>query len=121
MLAFAVLIRTRAHLRVTLVTLALGSLVFGLYSFYSYLTKGSTYLSEGLGATGGAADHNYFAVYQVIALPAALALAVLERNRMRRILWYAVLVVIGLSVVASLSRTGLIALTGAIVLTLALP
>lgn len=121
MLAFALLVRTKRQLVLTFVTLAVGSLVFGAVSFYGYVQQGHTYLAEGLGATGGSSDHNYFAVYQVVALPAVLALTVLERRRARRPLWFAALGVIVLSVAASLSRTGLIALAGAVLLTLLLP
>jgi O-antigen ligase len=121
MTTFAVLVRTKRQFMITFGALAVGSLVFGLISFYGYMKQGSTYLDEGIGATGGSSDHNYFAVYQVVALPAVLALTVLDRNRPRRILWFGVLGVIVLSVAASLSRTGLIALVGAVLLTLLLP
>jgi O-antigen ligase len=119
--SFAVIVRTKRQFMLTFGALAVGSLVFGLISFYGYVKQGHTYLAEGVGATGGSSDHNYFAVYQVVALPAVLALTVLEHNRMRRLLWFAALGVIVLSVAASLSRTGLIALVGAVLLTLFLP
>lgn len=121
MVTFAVLIRTKRELHIVFVSLGVGALIFGAVSFVGYVTQGSTYLAEGLGATGGASDHNYFAVYQVVALPAVLALTALERRRSRRVLWFAVVGVIVLSVVASLSRTGLLALGGAVLLTLVLP
>lgn len=115
-LAFAVLVRRREQLRMIFVTFAFGSLAFGILSFVTYVTSSGTERASGLQG-----DPNYFAVYQVIALPAALSLASLERRPGRRLALYGVIAVIVLSVVSSLSRTGLVALVGVILATLLVP
>ena len=121
MLAFAVLVRTREQVVATFVMLALGSLVFGLTAFVAYVTSSGSFFESNLGATGLQGDHVYFAVYQVLALPAALALAALERSSVRRGFYYGVVGVIAVSIVASLSRTGLVMLAAVIAATLLLP
>lgn len=121
MLAFAILVRQRAHLKLVFLTFALAALAFGVVSFASYLAVGWDYVEEGLGATGLQGDKNYFAVYQVLSLPAALTLAALERRSVARAGYYGIVAVIVLSVVASLSRTGFLALAGAVLVTVLLP
>ena len=121
MLTFAVLVRSRRQLKAIFATLAVGSLVFGVVSFVAYVGSSHTYLTEGLGASGLQGDHVYFAIYQVISLPAALALAALERRPERRALYFGVVGIIVLSVVASLSRTGLLVLGVVVLATLLLP
>ncbi len=116
LLAFAVLVRTADQLVAIFAVFAIGSLVFGLVSFATYAASSGAARAQGLQG-----DPNYFAVYQVIALPAALALSARERRPQRRLLYYVVVGVIILSVVSSLSRTGLIALAGVVSLTLLLP
>ncbi|HEY2935380.1 MAG TPA: O-antigen ligase family protein [Gaiellaceae bacterium] len=121
MLTFALLVRTPPQLIQIFRVLALGAFVFGAFSFAGYVTSGSQYLAHGIGAVGLQGDHNYFATYQAFSLSAALLLAALEQRPGRRFFWYAVVAVIALSVVASLSRSGLLALIGAVLVTLALP
>jgi len=116
MLSFAVLVRSRRQLRGIFVVLAAGSLVFGLVSFAAYAASGVATRAAGLQG-----DPNYFAVFQVIALPAALVMTALEQRPGRRLGYYAIVGVIILSVVSSLSRTGLIALSAVVLFTLALP
>ncbi|MDX6510801.1 MAG: hypothetical protein QOE36_305, partial [Gaiellaceae bacterium] len=117
MLAFALLIRTERQLMTIFATIAIGSLVFGLISFFTYVAAGGgAARSHGLDA-----DPNYFAVYQVASLPAALALAAHERRRGRQLFYYGIVGVILLSVVSSLSRTGTVALLGVAAATLVVP
>lgn len=122
-LSFAVLIRTREQLFGVAKVLAVGSAIFGAVAF--------AYYARHAGAGGSAAsindvsnraaglqgDPNYFALYQVVAMPAALVLAA----HTRRLLYYAVVGLIVISVISSLSRSGLLALTIATLLVLALP
>jgi O-antigen ligase len=123
MLTFAVLVRSRQQLLAIFATLAFGALVFGILSFAGYAetaaTSDTVRLSES--AKGLQGDHNFFAVYQVVALPAALVVAAVERRRPLALLYYAVVGVIVLSVVASLSRTGLLTLGVVVLATLVLP
>jgi O-antigen ligase len=114
MLAFALLVRSRRDVRSVLATFAFGAFVFGLVALAEYLSTGGATRASGLQG-----DPNYFAEYQVIALPAVLALAALERRW--RLACYGVAGVIILSVFSSLSRGGLIALVLVIAATIVLP
>src|SRR5207237_1144545 len=78
MLAFAVLVRTREQVVATFVTLALGSLVFGLTAFAAYVTSSGSFFESNLGATGLQGDHVYFAVHQ--PRPDDLQLVELQRR-----------------------------------------
>jgi O-antigen ligase len=87
------------------------AVVLGVVAFTAYVTSH--------GVTRAAAlqgDPNIFAVYELAALPAALALLVVDRRL--RWLSYAALMIIPLGVVASLSRTGFVILVGLLVLVL---
>ncbi|MGB2951829.1 MAG: O-antigen ligase family protein [Gaiellaceae bacterium] len=121
MLTFAVLVRSSAQVLAILATFAVGSLVFGIVSFVEYFRHGSQYFQSGLGATGLQGDHVYFAIYQVISLPAVLALAATDRRPQRQAVYYAIVGVVVLSVVASLSRTGLVVLGSVVFATLLAP
>jgi O-antigen ligase len=128
MVTFAVLVRSRGQLGAIFMTLACGALVFGTLSFAGYAASVNAYRVStdprtlgGIAGSGLQGDHNYFAVYQVVALPPALAIAGLARRATTSAFYYAVVGVIVLSVVASLSRTGLIVLGSVVVVTLLLP
>jgi O-antigen ligase len=116
MLSFAVFVRTTRQLKAIFATYAVGSLIFGIVSFITYYASSGE--QRGSGFQG---DPNYFAVYQVLALPAALALSAFERRPQLRLVYYTIVGVIILSVVSSLSRTGLIALSAVVAATLFLP
>jgi O-antigen ligase len=113
-LAFALLVRSRRDMRGVLATFTFGAFVFGLVALAEYLSTGGATRASGLQG-----DPNYFAEYQVIALPAVLALAALERRW--RLACYGVAGVIILSVFSSLSRGGLVALVVVIAATIVLP
>jgi O-antigen ligase len=127
MITFAVLVRTRAQLGAVFATLSLGAFVFGTLSFVGYATSVNVYKISTdpstlrATASGLQGDHNFFAVYQVMALPAALAAAAITRRGPWRTFCYGVAGVIVLSVAASLSRTGLVMLSFVVVATLFLP
>ena len=120
MLAFALLIRTKQQLVVVFGTLAIGALVFGVISFAGYASAADNY-SQLVRAKGLQGDYNFFALYEVVALPPALVLAARARSAGRVLLFYGVVAAIVLSVVASLSRSGLLALTSVVIATLVLP
>jgi O-antigen ligase len=113
-LAFALLVRGAAQLRAVFLTLVLGSALVGVLSFFHYVAGEAS-------ASGFQGDRNFFALYQVIAIPAALVLAAQSRSPARRLLYYAAISVIVLSVVASESRGGVITLGAATVITLFTP
>ena len=115
-LACVVLIRNIRLLLLVFTTFVAGAGVFGLVSIASYVASGRV-----VGAEGLQGDQNYFALYQVAALPLALALAAMEGRGGRRALLYAVVAIIVLSVVASLSRGGLVTLAVVVGATLLTP
>ena len=121
-LTFAVLIRRRDQLFGVARVLAFGSTIFGLLAFAYYVQHAGSISADATSgrASGLAGDPNYFAIFQIVALPAALVLAASGRTK-RRYLYYGVVGIIVISVFSSLSRTGLIALTVAVLLTLILP
>jgi O-antigen ligase len=115
-LACVVLIRNRRHMQLVFATFVAGAGVFGVISIVSYVASGRSAGGEGLQG-----DQNYFALYQVAALPLALALAAMEDRPGWRSLLYAVVGIIVVSVAASLSRGGLVTLAVVVLATLALP
>ena len=120
MLAFALLVRSKQQIAIVFGTLALGALVFGVISFAGYASAADDY-NQLVRAKGLQGDYNFFALYEVVALPPALVLAARARTPGRVFLFYGVVAAIVLSVVASLSRSGLIALASVVLVTLLLP
>jgi O-antigen ligase len=122
LLTFAVLIRTERQLVAVFSTLAFASFIFGIVAFATYASShGAVSAAETARGSGLQGDPNYFATYQVIALPAALALAVWERRPQWRAAYYGIVAVILVSVVSSLSRGGLVALSVVVAATVLLP
>lgn len=120
MLAFSAWLTSRKELERTLGFLAVAACGVGAFAIFSYLTHASLDVKLGR-ASGGQGDPNFFAAYQVISIPVVLVLASEARQRWRRVLLYiAVAISIG-SVLTTLSRGGLIALTTIVLLTLLLP
>jgi O-antigen ligase len=119
MLSFAAWLSDALELKWILGWLAIASLAVGLYAIETFVSAGSTGLQTR--SAGGAGDPNFFAAYQIFAIPLILVLAgEVERRWLRSGLYLLVLVVIG-SVLTTLSRGGLIALGAITVLTLGLP
>jgi O-antigen ligase len=114
--AFAILVRTEAHVRSVLYAFVISAVVFGAAGYLTYLGS-----AGGARATGLTGDPNQFATYQALSIPAALVLANLEwRPHVRALLYGAV----GLAVVSigtSLSRGGLITLAVIVGATLLVP
>jgi O-antigen ligase len=125
--AFAIIVRTPGQLLAIFVTLGVGALIFGVLSFGGYAASVDVYSEAvdpgklGQSASGLQGDHNLFAVYQVLALPAALTVAALVRRPAWIAFAYTVVAVVVLSVVASFSRTGLLVLAGVVAATLIAP
>jgi O-antigen ligase len=116
MLAFASLVTSRRVLERVLYAFAAAAFVIGVYAIAAFLLGFSKGLVEGR-ATGGAGDPNFFAAYQLVALPLVVVLATEVRQRWLRVaLTVTVVVVIG-SVLTSVSRGGFLVL---IVIALAL-
>lgn len=120
MTAFATLLRGERELRSVLITFAVAALGIGLFALFAYLAGYSSDLEQGRSA-GGTGDPNYFANYQVVALPLVLVLAsATTRTWWRAGLYVVTLVIIG-SVLASLSRGGIVTLAAVVVLLLVIP
>ena len=101
MIAFATLIESERDLRQVLELIAIAALFTGAFALASYFGQGGR-------ASGGRGDPNTFAAYQLVALPLVLVLATDAREQWRRILFYGTAGVIVASVMASLSRGGVI-------------
>jgi O-antigen ligase len=115
MLAFAVLVRTERHLRMILTAFVVAAAAFGVVAVIEYLNTG------GGRAVGLVGDPNQFATYQALALPAALVLARLEARPDLRLACYAAIAIIVVSIGASFSRGGVIALAVVALASLACP
>jgi O-antigen ligase len=115
MFAFASLLATRRDLDRLLYAVAFAALGVGLYAIASFFLHISAGLLQGR-AIGGSEDPNFFAAYQIVALPLVLALAGQAADRRLRTILYCTLLVIVASILASASRGGLLGLAAMIVL-----
>ena len=114
MAVFAVLVETRQDLRRLAVTVWAVAVVVGGVAIVQYFIGYER-------AEAYAGDANFFAALQVIALPVCLVVAShTERGGLRLITLLGVAVVVG-SVLTSLSRGGLLALFGVLLLITLLP
>ncbi len=123
-LAIAVLVRSDDQAVRIGNVLALGAAIFGAVAFVHFIrhvSAGGTGVDLSERSSGLQGDPNYFAVVQVISLPPTLVLATLETRRLLRLAYFATVGIIVISVVSSLSRTGLLALTTVVFLTTILP
>lgn len=114
-LCFASLLESAAQLRTMLAVMAGAALLVGLLAIAAFL--GGT--AER--ASGGKGDPNFFAAFQIVALPFALVLAAEVRKRWQRYTVYALAVVVTGSILTSLSRGGLVALAVIVLVTILLP
>jgi putative inorganic carbon (hco3(-)) transporter len=120
MLCFAVLLDSERELERVLYAFAFAALGIGAFAIGAFALGLSESLVEGR-ATGGAGDPNFFAAYQIVALPLAVVLAGRLQKRWVRILVYsAILAAIG-SVLISVSRGGVLTLIAVTLLLLLLP
>jgi putative inorganic carbon (hco3(-)) transporter len=120
MLAFATVLSTRRQLEDVLYVLAFASLGIGLFAIGAFLLGYADQLLEGR-ASGGTGDPNFFAAYQLVALPLVLVMAVEARRRWLRLLLYATVLVIIASVLTSVSRGGVLTLVALTALMVVLP
>lgn len=120
MLVFAALLRSERDLERVALAFAFAALGMGAFAIVAFFLDISWTLESGR-AGGGAGDPNFFAAYQVVALPIALALIGFARRPALRLALYAAAVVIVISIFTSVSRGGLVALAAVTLLTFALP
>ncbi|MCC6223268.1 MAG: O-antigen ligase family protein [Thermoleophilia bacterium] len=114
-LCFASLLGSRSQLRAVLVAMSVAALVVGLVAIAAFLGGSAER------ASGGKGDPNFFAAFQIVALPFTLVLAAETRKRWHRYAFYTLAVVITGSILSSLSRGGLVALAGIVLVTVLLP
>jgi O-antigen ligase len=120
MFAFAALLDSERGLERVLYTFAGAALGIGLFAIASFFLGLSHNLVEGRSA-GGTGDPNFFAAYQIVALPLMLALLSRASKRWQRALVYAAIVVIICSVLTSVSRGGLLTLIAITLIVCAAP
>lgn len=120
MAAIAGLLRTERDLERVGLTMSFAALALGLFAITDYMFGIGWTLESGR-AAGGAGDPNYFAVYQVIALPVTLVMGAHAKSQALRVALYTSAAVIVLSVFVSLSRGGLLTLAVIAVLAFVLP
>ena len=114
MVAFALLVRDTGDVRRIMWTLAVWSVLLGIWWITSYLRGISREFNP-------AGDSNFFGALQAIALPLVLALAAHTERRALRVALYTGVAVIAASVVSTLSRGGIIVLLITTVIVLVLP
>ncbi len=115
-MAFAVLVRDEKHVGWVLWAFVVAASIFGVIGLATYVSSGG--LDRGTGLTG---DPNQFAAYEALAAPAALVLGRIARRGAWSPVLYGVLALIGLAILASFSRGGVITLALIVVGTLVLP
>ena len=120
MLAFASLVTSRHVLERVLYAFAAAALAIGVFAIAAFLLGFSKGLVEGR-ATGGAGDPNFFAAYQLVALPLVIVLVTEARQRWLRVALAATVVVVIGSVLTSVSRGGFVVLIVIALAMVALP
>jgi O-antigen ligase len=120
MFAFAMLLDSERELEGVLYAFAFAALGIGLFAIGAFFFGLSGELVEGRSA-GGTGDPNFFAAYQVVALPLMLALVTRASRPWQRALVYAAIAVIVGSVLTSVSRGGLLTLAAVTLIVCALP
>jgi O-antigen ligase len=114
MIAFAALLSTRRELERVLYTLAAAGLAFGLFATATFVLNPSR-------KSGAVGDPNFFAAYQVAVLPLVLVLAAEARSRWLRLCLVGTALVVAVSILASISRGGFLALAATTLVLLILP
>ncbi len=120
LIAFTTLIESVGNLRTVLFAIVAASVLTGVFGLATYALGISSQLQGGR-PNGGAGDPNFFALYQVIAVPPTLALAVSTGRRRARIVFVTAAFILIASIFVSESRGGLLALTAVMLLVVVLP
>ncbi len=120
MTAFAILLHTERDMVRILTAVSIAALAIGLLAIATFFLGVSGGITDER-ASGGAGDPNFFATYQVFALPLVLALAATVENGRRRVALYGVMLVIVASVLTSLSRGGVVTLVAVLLLVAGVP
>jgi O-antigen ligase len=107
--AFAVLIRTPRDVRRLLWAVAAASVALG----WLWITQFASGVDRRFNTAG---DPNFFAAFQIIAVPLILVLLTSEKSLGRRMVLYASIAIVADSIISTLSRGGLIVLAVIVVL-----
>lgn len=121
MIAFGALIGSERDLRVVLSVIVAASFLVGALGVLSFLNVfGAIELEEGR-TSGTTGDANFFAAYQLVALPITLLLALEARRPLARAVLLVAVVTILVSIFATVSRGGLVALAAILLIAIVLP
>ena len=113
-LSFAVLLESESDLRRILATVTVSAGLLGSWWIWSYFSGIDRFENP-------AGDPNFFALYQVLAIPLCIALASHYKDQALVALLYLATALMVVSVVASISRGGLIALATTAIVSVLLP
>lgn len=118
--AFAALVDSKRQLRNVLLVIAVAAFVTGVIALVAFVlgTPGALQLGR---TEGGAGDPNFFALYELMALPLVFVLASTTPSRAQRIFLTLTAIVIVGAVVSTVSRGGLLTLAVLLLLLLVLP
>jgi O-antigen ligase len=118
--AFAGIVDSQAHLRKVLQSVAIAAFATGVFALIAFVlgTPGELQLGR---TEGGAGDPNFFALYEIMALPLVLVLASTTTKPPQRLFLYLTAVVIVGAVVTTVSRGGLLTLAVLLLFLLILP
>lgn len=120
MASFAILLRDQRDIMRILTAVSIAAFVIGMIAMAGFFFGIASELKQGR-SSGGTGDPNYFATYQVVALPLVLVLATMVKSGVRRLALYAVMLVIVASVLTSLSRGGVLTLVAVLLMIAAIP
>jgi O-antigen ligase len=120
MFAFAGLLTSRRELQYVLSAFAVTAFAVGILAIVGFFLSLPFELESGR-TSGGTGDPNFFATYQIIALPLVLVLASVAAKRWVRIALHVTVLIIIASVFTSVSRGGLLTLMIVVGLMLVLP
>lgn len=120
LVSFAGLITTRRQLEGVLLCIAVAAFISGVIAIVAFLTGASSELQLGR-AEGGSGDPNFFALYEIMALPLVFVLVSQTSSTARRLFLYATVLVIAGAVITTVSRGGFLTLAVLLVLLLLLP
>jgi O-antigen ligase len=120
LVSFAALVDSERQLRNVLVAVSVAAFVTGVIAIGAFAlgTPGQLQLGR---TEGGAGDPNFFALYEIMALPLVFVLASTTPSRVQRLFLYVTAIVIVGAVVTTVSRGGLLTLGVLLLLLLALP
>jgi len=121
MVAFACLVESTETLVRVVIAFVVAAVCVGLFAIASFVgLVGAATLEQGR-TSGAVGDANFFAAYQLIALPLALALANSVQRRAASVALYGASGIIIGSIVTTISRGGIIALVAVVLAVFIVP